>query len=108
MQVPDADDASRRKTDDVLVDLVDDDVDDGEEMSDELADRPGEDVRMPDAQQLVDAAGDDDVRRGAVVERVDALLDGETSNRPVRGSIDRRTDKFQILSLDCVSLNRLF
>ena len=57
----------------MLVFLIDCHIDDSEEMTYHLARRTGEDVRVPDADDLVVAARGDDVGVGTEGKAVDSL-----------------------------------
>ena len=75
LYVPDAERAHRTEGDDVLVDVVDGDVHDGEHVSTELANRSRPEVRVPHTDQLVEPTCGQHVRGRTVVERVASSRD---------------------------------
>lgn len=80
--VPDADDPGCGEADDVLIGLVDDEVDDGEEVPYQLPDWSCEDVRVPDANGSVNAPRRYQVCLDAEIECIHTLWQRKSFNLP--------------------------
>lgn len=90
MDIPDAEDTSSRKADDVLVFVVANDLRNCEEMAHQLARGAGPNMRMPYTDHFVDTTGHHHVCAGTVIKSIHAFWDNGRFNFTARGLLRSR------------------